>query len=165
MCSSDLTDSTLAILHAEQASAPYSMQVKQNPSRLGFAQNFALALSQAQGEIIFFSDQDDVWEKEKISSMLNLFRADPSLQIACSEASLMRSDGSPLPGLVLAGNGLGAEEREEWRIGNSFPWLLRKNPVPGMVLAIRRELRGKILPLPEGWEHDYWILEIGRAHV
>lgn len=46
--------------------------VEQNSSNLGWRRNFFNATSKATGDIIFFSDQDDIWYSDKIEIMANL---------------------------------------------------------------------------------------------
>ncbi len=44
-------------------------QVTENESNVGYAGNFNLLLNEASGELIFMSDQDDVWDLDKIQKM------------------------------------------------------------------------------------------------
>lgn len=44
-----------------------------NEKNLGFSNNFLNGFSNANGDIIFISDQDDVWETNKIEVMLPIF--------------------------------------------------------------------------------------------
>ena len=148
-------DTTIAILEGAQG---LPLRVKRNPTRLGFSANFASALAQARGDILFLCDQDDLWEPEKLEVLLRHFEKDAELLVACSEATRIDENGSTLPGLVLESNSLGTEEREIWAMGGAFSPLVRKNPVPGMTMALRASFREQILPIPPGWEHDYWIL-------
>jgi hypothetical protein len=39
-----------------------------------------------------------------------------------------------------------------------LPLLLRKNVLPGMTLAVRREFLSHVLPIPPAWTHDSWIV-------
>ncbi|MGZ3657434.1 MAG: glycosyltransferase [Bdellovibrionota bacterium] len=151
-------DGTFALLTADPA-----IKAFRNPNRLGFAANFAVALAKARGDIIFLCDQDDIWEKEKIDLLLKRFEENPRLNVVCSEASRIDEQGAPLPGLVLAGNGVGEEERALWGAGKAFPRLIRINSVPGMTMAFRASLRERLLPIPPGWEHDYWILLVAAG--
>ncbi len=152
-------DSTPAILEGEQKRAnALPLFVKRNPTRLGFAQNFATALGRARGEVIFLCDQDDIWEPSKVETLLRKFAADPQLAVALSEGSYVDEYGQALPGKILEGNGLSEAEAARWELGEAFPFLLRRNPVPGMLMAFRASLLPSVLPIPAGWEHDYWIL-------
>lgn len=152
------TDSTPALLRADP-----KLIFHRNPVRLGYAANFSSAIAKARGDVIFLADQDDIWESDKLEAILRKFEQNPLLQVACSEASRIDPYSRAMPGLVLAPNGLGPQERERWNTGNALPFLLRRNAVPGMTMALRSGFRDKILPVPEGWEHDYWILAAAAA--
>lgn len=153
------TDNTISILETElRKSNALPLQIKRNTTRLGFAQNFAAAIGRARGEIIFLCDQDDVWEPQKVELLLQCFARDPSLALVFSEGSYIDSAGQKLPGQVLAGNGLTPAKANAWQAGNAFPDLLRNNPVPGMLLAFRAAMLPNLLPIPSGWEHDYFTL-------
>jgi glycosyltransferase involved in cell wall biosynthesis len=152
------TDLTVALLRKHP-----KITVHTNEHRLGFAANFSSAIAKATGDVIFLCDHDDIWENHKVATLLAQFEADPELQVACSEASRIDEASLPLAGLVLGPNGIGEEERERWGDGNALPFLLRRNAVPGMTMAFRSSFRQKFLPVPPGWEHDYWILAVAAA--
>ena len=43
-----------------------------NPTNMGWAASFMNGIKYATKEVVFFSDQDDIWDKEKISSMMSV---------------------------------------------------------------------------------------------
>ena len=45
-----------------------------NNENLGYIKNFEKAIKNCSGEYIFLSDQDDIWELDKVSKMLNTFK-------------------------------------------------------------------------------------------
>src|SRR5687768_16209445 len=55
------SDAPFDIAMAFAKTAPFPVRVLKNVGNLGPAQNFARALHECQSEIVFFSDQDDVW--------------------------------------------------------------------------------------------------------
>lgn len=44
----------------------------ENKENMGWRKNFFSAIQKASGELVFFSDQDDVWRKDKIERMSNI---------------------------------------------------------------------------------------------
>lgn len=66
-CSSD---STVEIIERYAARHPI-IKFFRNPRRLGFNKNFFNAFSKATGDFIAVSDQDDIWDKDKISHQVN----------------------------------------------------------------------------------------------
>lgn len=57
----------------------------QNSSNLGFALNFLNALKKASGDFVFFSDQDDIWELNKIEEMLNIIKQRDDILVLMSK--------------------------------------------------------------------------------
>ncbi|MGH7106714.1 MAG: glycosyltransferase, partial [Acetobacteraceae bacterium] len=58
------TDGTLAVVRG--ISDP-RIQVIANTKRVGYVANFERAIARARGEVIFFSDQDDIWLPNKVA--------------------------------------------------------------------------------------------------
>lgn len=56
-----------------------------NDVRLGYCKNFFKAISLTNGDIIFLSDQDDIWYKEKISKMSKCINSNSKIQCLCSK--------------------------------------------------------------------------------
>lgn len=63
------TDQTWTILN-EFADCYPSIRLFRNTTNLGYLRNFERALKHCQGEYLLISDQDDVWEKEKVTKLL-----------------------------------------------------------------------------------------------
>jgi glycosyltransferase involved in cell wall biosynthesis len=63
-------DNTLAILN-DYATRYSNIRVIQNEQNLGYIKNFEKAITLCRGHYIALSDQDDVWDLEKISLLYN----------------------------------------------------------------------------------------------
>src|SRR5882757_2441246 len=72
LCISDdgSTDETLDIIRAFASSAPFPVKCVANPVRGGVNKNFENAVSHCTGEVILFSDQDDVWLPQHIEGLV-----------------------------------------------------------------------------------------------
>ena len=55
----------------------------------GIVKNFENALNNASGDIIFLSDQDDVWKNDKVKKILSAFSSDNSLTFVFSNAEII----------------------------------------------------------------------------
>ena len=64
------TDGTLAILDRFRRSAPFPVTVLRH-ERTGLAANFLRTMDVSHGDVIAFSDQDDVWDPRKIDVLLH----------------------------------------------------------------------------------------------
>ena len=60
-------------------------RVSINEQNLGYADNFDNAAKQASGELIFFSDQDDVWNLDKIEIMTKIMDKHSECKVLCSD--------------------------------------------------------------------------------
>lgn len=56
----------------------------QNLTNLGYVQNFICLLKSVKGDIIFLSDQDDIWYPEKIETMEKIFADNSQILSLCS---------------------------------------------------------------------------------
>ena len=75
------TDSTMEIIRAIQDSR---IKLFENSGRHGVTGNFENAIRHAAGEIIFLSDQDDVWLPGKIDGMVSFLKENDYDIVTCS---------------------------------------------------------------------------------
>lgn len=113
----------------------------------GAVANFEYVLSHAKGDIIFLSDQDDVWTEDKIEKVLKAFE-NPNCIMVVHDADLIDGDGKKI-------------EDSFYAFRNSKPGMLKniwKNSYIGCCMAFRRELLEYALPFPtSGTLHDQWL--------
>lgn len=114
--------------------------------------NFEFAIRKAKGNIIFLSDQDDIWKEGKVSKILNKFDGHPEISLILTNADFKSDnadiDGKPFfkknPPLTLAQN-------------------LIRNHFLGCTMAFRNINKDKIFPFPQNLAmHDWWI---GLNHI
>jgi glycosyltransferase involved in cell wall biosynthesis len=86
------TDHTLAIVRKFSANAPFPVRIVENPTRLGYRANFMQAAAACQGELIAFCDQDDIWRRDKLASVVNAF-ANPDVLLVFHNARLVDDAG------------------------------------------------------------------------
>lgn len=143
------SDGTLEVLHSFAQRAAFTVTVTRNPGPRGYASNFNSALSQARGDVVLLSDQDDVWLPHKIETLVRWADAHPYTWVVMNDAALTRHDLSDT-GLTKLGQIRSA------RLGDAAF-------VMGCCALIRRQLLDLCLPIPpECRSHDDWI--IGIAH-
>ncbi len=126
-----------------------------NTSNLGVSQTFERALLQARGEIIFLSDQDDIWEPGKVKMVLEAFCTHPGISLVVSDASLVDREGAPLANSYY-------EHRGRFSDG-LFANLIRCKYL-GCTMAFRVATLRRALPFP-GLKlvlHDIWIGTVNR---
>lgn len=150
VCDDGSVDETLQILESFLVKAPFEVHVYRNPKQMGFVQNFAKAVGLCTGEIIFLSDQDDVWFPYKLERIADVFFAHQDLLLVVNDAEITDKDLRP-SGLTQIGQLLSAG-------------LTIDNLVNGSCTAMSARLLAVVLPIPkEEIAHDNWIHKLAGA--
>lgn len=162
VCDDCSQDETVSILDEFAERSPFSTRVRVNEQNIGYTKNFENAISRCSGDIIFLSDQDDVWEPNKIESVVDVFDNDCEVGMVFSDAKLVDETLQPLgsnlsdffeyPDLLKRGGVV------KWE--DLAPRLLKRNMVAGNTIAFRAKYNKVILPIPLDlpWRaHDGWI--------
>jgi glycosyltransferase involved in cell wall biosynthesis len=84
------TDITLQILDEFNDSR---IKIIKNEINLGVIKNFEKAINNASGNLIFLSDQDDVWLPNKVEKILQVFQKYPDITLILSDAQIIDSEG------------------------------------------------------------------------
>ncbi len=112
----------------------------------GVVKNFENALNACSGDIIFLSDQDDVWLPDKVEKVTAAIRNGADLVLhdaAVTDAALNITEPSAF---TLHG------------ANTSFVKNFIKNSFVGCCMAFNRTVMAETLPFPEGTPmHDWWI--------
>jgi glycosyltransferase involved in cell wall biosynthesis len=148
------TDETFELANEFAREAPFPVRVHRNGRNLGLTRNFETALSFCTGDIIFFSDQDDVWFPEKLATIERHFEQNPSTQVIVNDALLVNER------LVSSGN---TQLQNILRAAQPV-----KSFFTGCCSAHRRSWHELALPIPADIPaHDFWInclaIELGCA--
>ncbi len=113
--------------------------------------NFENALNKVTGDIIFLSDQDDIWYPNKVDETLKVLE---KYDLAFTNLSVFTRDKS--------------ENFTMYDINKDFNGLAYnfvKNHCVGATMAFRSKLLKYALPIPKGIEmHDMWIYFISSLY-
>jgi glycosyltransferase involved in cell wall biosynthesis len=150
------TDDTLATVRRFAEVAPFPVIWSRNESQLGYGANFNASIQRTTGDLVFLSDQDDVWFPHKLARMVEVADKNRNVLVLINDAML--TDES------LRETGLTAlsQIRSAGFDDRYF--------VMGCCVAVRREWLNVCLPLPLGQKsHDSWIAgiagEISRKQI
>lgn len=139
------TDNTQEIVEEFAKTAPFEVRFFRNQQNLGYAGNFNAALMQTTGELVFLSDQDDIWFPEKLEYVSAVARENPSFLLFMNDA-MLTDENFKFVGTTKLG--------QIRSIGNPD-----EKFVSGCCCAIMRELLNICLPLPSKIkQHDTWIV-------
>ena len=143
-CSTDGTYSEVCAMQDNRVT------LLRNAKNEGVLRSFEKALSHSSGEIIFLSDQDDLWMPDKVKTVLDAFANDPGLTLVASDAVLIDENGTKI------GNSFYAQ-RGKFRAGLWANLLIGK--FHGCTMAFRSSLLRNALPFPRDKRvhHDTWI--------
>lgn len=122
----------------------------EHASNQGVSRTFEEALRRASNEILFLSDQDDLWVSDKIVTVRRAFFDHPEVTLVVTDSSLIHADGSMLLESYLGRYG-------PFRPG--FWANLLRNRYGSHNMAMRTSILPRILPFPSkhGILHDHWI--------
>ena len=160
ICDDASTDDTIGIVRRIASGRSSTIHIIQNEKSLGCVKNFEKAIKYTTGDIIFLSDQDDVWFKEKISSILIPFLESDNIGLVYSDAILTNTALKP------TGNTLFGRRKNLHLSGKRLPHqFVRGVGINGCTMAFRSSLKDFVLPVSEaeGWGHDHWIAFIAHA--
>ncbi|GGB08530.1 glycosyltransferase family 2 protein [Puia dinghuensis] len=148
VCDDGSTDATLTIVHEYAAAHPgIDWQIHRNSHTLRAPANFEKAIGLCTKEVIFLSDQDDIWEKEKIQRLVHYLETEKSCEAVFTNARLIDEKGVPMPGTLLDNTFFSAGLRKNFDKERLFYWsILLGNIITGATMAIKRTALPRILP-------------------
>jgi glycosyltransferase involved in cell wall biosynthesis len=125
------------------------VQLHVNETNLGAIKSFEKAISYAKGDILFLCDQDDVWEDDKVRTVMKAFKEEDA-DLVVHDAVVV--DGN-LDVINPSWNDYNGNNINQGILGN-----ILKNAYTGAFMAFKKELLPDILPFPFSIEmHDQWI--------
>ena len=158
VCDDGSTDKTIEILENYSANYPNTFYINQNEINLRSVKNFEKAVKLCSGDIIFLSDQDDVWVDNKVEKYVDYFDKNPNIEVLASN------------GYCIDENSKVHDKYSIWDV----PQFLREvnvtidyyqiitqiaNVASGSTMAFKKEIVSQTVPFPEvkDFHHDEWI--------
>lgn len=145
------TDRTVDIINSF-----YDSRIKlfYNEGPRGYTSNFENALKRANGDIIFLSDQDDVWMNCKVNKMIKKLE----------NADLVVSD------VKIVNSNLDIISDSHFKLHNVKKGFIRNflfTRYIGASMAFKKVVLDRALPFPNKKDlcaHDYWLAIVGEAY-
>ena len=166
ICDDASTDATVEIVRKFILDAPFPVHLLVNEWNLGFASNFAQALNKCSGDIIFLSDQDDVWMPEKLQEFVDVFSKNPTVGLVFCDALLVDAHLTSL-GQTWGQSRHFGKRHQKALTGVNGGSIILKDPTwmaAGATMAFRAVHRACVEPIPAGWTHDAWIATVVSAY-
>jgi glycosyltransferase involved in cell wall biosynthesis len=120
---------------------------------IGLTRNFEFAAAKANGQMIAFSDQDDVWVNDKIEKLVNAIGDKP---LVYSDSLLTDAEGNSL--------GKKLSDLKKMYSGEDSRGYILHSCVWGHGMLITRRLLEQSLPMPPEIHHDIWIVYQAFLH-
>ncbi|MBR6132882.1 MAG: glycosyltransferase family 2 protein [Bacteroidales bacterium] len=92
ICDDGSTDNTISIIEKIKKSNTTDIIIHRNTQNLGVCANFEFAISICKGDIIFLSDQDDIWNPDKVKTIVSWFETHPQKSVVFTDATLISED-------------------------------------------------------------------------
>lgn len=158
VCDDGSTDKTLSILAEFENKFPDIFKIHINEKNLRSVKNFEKTISLCTGEIIFLSDQDDVWENDKVKIFSDFFEDNQNVDVVCSNGFII-DENSLQQNLYTVWDvpRFLSENKKEINYFKIFATI--GNFATGASMAIRKSFINQVLPFPtvQGLHHDEWI--------
>ncbi|SFB80921.1 glycosyltransferase [Kaistella jeonii] len=143
ICDDHSTDQTFTIIEKYRENHPGLFKIFMNKKNLGYVKNFEKAISLCSGDLIFLSDQDDVWYENKVEKVEKSFLENKNINVLCHNVNLLGDEFKT--------------EKNYWHLRNFTTnksnseilemVFLSGNIFPGMAMVITKEAKEKYLPL------------------
>jgi glycosyltransferase involved in cell wall biosynthesis len=167
ICDDLSSDKTHEIIEKYKALYPNTIRFYINDVNLRSVKNFEKAISLCTGEIIFLSDQDDLWADNKVAFIHNKFVENPNISCYATNGFIM-DEKSIVDKKILTI----WEVPKILKVNNEQPDFFKmiccyNNFVTGASMAFRAKLNTKILPIPnviKDFHHDEWIALIAAEN-
>ena len=120
----------------------------------GFVKNFENALSKATGDVIFLSDQDDIWMPNKVQRTLEALK---KFDFVVSDCITINEECETISNSRV----------KDYNIKTGFWRLMIKTRYLGCCMAFNRCVLDSALPFPQSaylMEHDLWLAAVGECY-
>ena len=156
VCDDKSTERSVVIVREFAESVSFPVRIFENERNLGFAANFERAIRLCDGDLIALSDQDDIWNPNRLERSEQEFMAHPQAGLVFSDADVIDEQDRPLGETLWQRLGFVGKRKHDLQAGQ-FVVLAKHRFVTGATVMFRAALRDRFLPIGGGWIHDEWI--------
>jgi glycosyltransferase involved in cell wall biosynthesis len=132
-----------------------------NNNNIGTIKNFEKAISLCNGELIFLSDQDDIWYPNKVEKYLYFFNNNKKCLLLFTNGDLIDEYGNNMGTTLFNEFYFPPSIQNKWKNNiNAIKYLINNNnKVTGATICIKNQLVTNVLPILvyKGMWHDTWL--------
>lgn len=155
ICDDGSKDKTLEIINKFKTNSPFEIKVIVNKINVGVTKNFENACKNAVYDIIFFSDQDDIWFPSKAEKILKAFEQNSDKNVVFTDAILFDEKGEKPVSCLESFGFIGKKKRVYDK--SQLRAILMGWFCTGATMAAKRDFIMGIMPFPSALLHDQWI--------
>lgn len=177
ICDDGSTDETISIIEKVAKETTIPVYIHINERNLGCVANFEKAIRLCQGDIIFLSDQDDVWMHNKVEAITHWFEQHPTMNVVFGDAILIDEFGKPImksqipyflegnstdldsPAMLWEDIGFSSLSQKQFDAGLGLELWLQMNRATGATMAFRSNF-GKGIQLTIGRDYHDFVLSL-----
>lgn len=158
-------DGTIRIIEEFRRRAPFPVRLVASAERFGANGNFEHAVTNCTGEVILFSDQDDVWLRPHIEQLVTPIEADARIMAVASNSTYVNRQLVP--------TGVDTQQSERFTNAmrdstmrmsrNQFQHVLRHRISAGHGMAFRACILPLLVPFSRNWIYDQWVFILAAA--
>lgn len=137
VCDDGSDDNTLQIVESIAYTTSTKIYIHRNEHNLGPSKNFLQAIDICKNEIVFLSDQDDIWMPAKVETICHYFDLHPKIDAVFTDGELVDLDGNSLHD-TLWNHFFKPEARNMFDAGLALESFAEDNHCTGATLAIRK---------------------------
>jgi glycosyltransferase involved in cell wall biosynthesis len=163
ICDDQSEDQTLDIISRFRTRSPFPVRIEQNPQRLGINGNFERAVGLCDGDVIFLSDQDDIWGPEKLARHEAVYRSLPDIGLVFSNGQVVDTAGEALGYDLFDTFGVRPSRQRAINSGHALEQLVKCSRATGCTISFRADWRDVLVPFSMHWHHDEWIALVMSA--
>lgn len=145
------TDKTVEIIESYQ---DRRIKLYTHEKDHGFVKNFENALKHARGDVIFLSDQDDIWMPDKVKITIDALK---DCDFTVSDCITINENEQVV-----------SQSRiQDYNIKTGFWRLMIKTRYLGCCMAFKRKILDAALPFPDNVyliEHDLWLAAVAECY-
>lgn len=159
ICDDGSTDKTEEIISKFKETFPNIIHFYKNEINLNSVKNFEKAIKLTTGDYIFLSDQDDIWQINKVEKIVNHFLQNPIAEAVFTDAFLIDENDNLIENYSLLQCCIFKPEMVKqcgsfWKTYQQY-----NNMVTGATMCIKKIAKDFIFPFPiiPQFYHDEWI--------
>lgn len=159
ICDDNSTDKTEEVIEKFINSYPNIIHFYKNEINVNCVKNFEKAIKLTSGDYIFLSDQDDIWQTDKVEKTINHFSKNTDIEGVFTDAFLIDENDKRIDNYNLLQCCIFKPKMVDDCGGFWNAYQLYNNMVTGATLCIKKIVKDFIFPFPTipQFYHDEWI--------